>query len=107
MTKYLEIACNQLGIDEDSVIKHRKEGDVYVIIADLGIAGCPKYKIPLSQLVEPEPEPIPEPAPLEIILEDAPDLNKLSYNDLRNKARDAGINTKGMKKADLIAALGG
>ena len=90
MTEYLERACEHLGIDKGSVIKHRVQGDDYIVIADLGIAGCPKYYIPLSELAEPElvleePEPDPEPIAAD------PELENLTYRTLQAMAKDYDI----------------
>jgi hypothetical protein len=87
MTNYLDRACEQLGVDKGSVIKHRVQGDEYVVIADKGIKGCPKYVIPLSQLetIDEVEELLPVPAVI--------DLNGggLSYRELQALAKEAGI----------------
>ena len=49
-------ACRLLGVDPDRVIKFRLEGDEAVVIVDNGIKGCPKYRVPLSDLPEPVTE---------------------------------------------------
>lgn len=83
MTDYLDRAIEYLGVDKGSVIKHRVQGDDYIVIVDKGIKGCPKYRIPLSQLQEPEAPPddlLPVPAAVD-----------LSYRDLQSLARESGI----------------
>lgn len=52
----LKIACAKLGAASDQVLVHRIEDGELVLILDRGIAGCPKYYIPLIDL-QPEPEP--------------------------------------------------
>ena len=96
MTDYLDRAVEYLGVDKGSVIKHRVQGDDYIVIVDKGIAGCPKYYIPLSQLQEPEAPPdelLPVPA--------AVDLN---YRDLQELAKETGIPAN-QSADDLRAAL--
>ena len=96
MTDYLDRAVEYLGVDKGSVIKHRVQGDDYIVIVDKGIAGCPKYYIPLSQLQEPEASPdelLPVPA--------AVDLN---YRDLQELAKETGIPAN-QSADDLRAAL--
>jgi hypothetical protein len=99
MTDYLDLACEHLGVDRGSVIKHRVQGDDYIVIVDNGIAGCPKYYIPLSQLQEPqEPEAPPDemlPVPVAV------DLN---YRDLQELAKELGIPAN-QSAGDLRAAL--
>lgn len=94
MTEYLERACEHLGIDKGDVIKHRVQGDEYIVIADLGIAGCPKYHIPLSELAEPEPileEPEPDPEPLPGTIAAHLELDNLTYRALQSMAKEEGI----------------
>lgn len=93
MSDYLRRACAQLGIEQDSVIEHRKEGDDLVILADLGIKGAPKYRVPLSQLEEPEPEPKPDP------------LSEYGYRELQTLAKAEGI-AANQSAGALRAALG-
>jgi hypothetical protein len=103
MTDYLGSACKYLGVDKGSVIKHRQEDDVYIVIVDKGIEGCPKYRIPLSKLVEPaipDDEPVlPVPAVIDY------GLDGLTYRELQALARDEGI-AANQSAADLRAALG-
>ena len=61
MDDYLDRACEYLGVDKDSVINPRVQGDDYVLIVDKGIAGSPKYYIPLSELAKPKPVVLEEP----------------------------------------------
>ena len=96
MTDYLDRAVEYLGVDKGSVIKHRVQGDDYIVIVDKGIAGCPKYYIPLSQLQEPEAPPdelLPVPAAVD-----------LSYRDLQDLAKETGIPAN-QSADDLRAAL--
>lgn len=60
MTDYLERAVAHLGIEADSVVKHRQEDGEYVLLSDQGIAGVKKYCLPLSRLDEPQEAPEPE-----------------------------------------------
>ena len=53
---YLKAACKYLGIEAAQVRKHRIEGDSLVLVVDMGIKGCPKYAIPLSDLTPEETE---------------------------------------------------
>lgn len=63
MTNYLDRALQYIGADRGDVLAHARAGNEYVIVLDLGIKGCPKYRVPLSDLPELEPEPKPEPEP--------------------------------------------
>ncbi len=96
MTDYLDLAIEYLGVDKGDVVKSRVEGDVYIVIVDKGIAGTPKYRIPLSQLTA-----------LEIAKQDAqPEqaIADMSYRELQELAKELGI--PGNQKADdLIAAI--
>lgn len=56
MSDVLERACAKLGVSPEQVLKHRLEGDSLVLVVDNGIAGCPKFTIPLSDLPEPQAE---------------------------------------------------
>ncbi len=96
MTEYLDRAIEYLGIDKGDVIKHRIQGDDFIVIADLGIKGCPKYYIPLSELAEPEPVVLEEPEILDEIEESPPvnadpELESLTYRALQTMAKDYGI----------------
>lgn len=52
---YLKAVCEKLDVDPERVVKQRVQGDEFVVIVDNGIAGCPKYVVPLADLtVEPE-----------------------------------------------------
>lgn len=95
MDDYLDRACEYLGVDKGSVINPRVQGDDYVLIVDKGIAGSPKYYIPLSKLDEPEPE-------AEILpVSAAIDMN---YRELQELAKELGIPAN-QKADDLRAAL--
>lgn len=61
MSDYLERACEHLNIDANSVLKSRHEDDEIVIIADYGIGGVKKHRVPTSLLHPPAPEPESEP----------------------------------------------
>lgn len=52
---YLKAACKHLGIVAEQVKKHRIEGENFVVVADMGIKGCPKHIIPLADLHPVEP----------------------------------------------------
>lgn len=101
MSDYLERACLHLGIDPGSVIKHREDGGEYVVIADLGIGGTPKYRVPLSSLAEPAPEAESEEEP-----EVSQYIESLSYRELQDLAKAAGI-AANQSADDLRAALYG
>ncbi len=47
---YLKAACRHLEITAGQVRKFRVEGDNVVLVVDRGIAGCPKFTIPISEL---------------------------------------------------------
>jgi len=47
---YVRIACARLGVASDQVLVHRIEGDELVLVVDRGIAGCPKYRLPLASM---------------------------------------------------------
>jgi hypothetical protein len=53
---YLSLACRHLDVEPDKVLAYKQYEDHLAIVVDNGIAGCPKYLIPLAELV-PEPEP--------------------------------------------------
>jgi hypothetical protein len=57
---------------------------------------------PYLEVLEEKPEAVaaPEVEPTKVI-----DIHSLKVAELRQFARNAGIDTKGMKKVDLIAAL--
>jgi pyruvate/2-oxoglutarate dehydrogenase complex dihydrolipoamide acyltransferase (E2) component len=61
--RLLEAALERTGDSPDSIVKHRIEGDEFVLIVDRGILGGPKFRFPLSELrsaQEPESEPAPD-----------------------------------------------
>ena len=109
MTDYLDLACIYLGIEGEKVLDYAITADEVVVVVDNGIKGCPKYRIPLSELItatEPQPEPViavaeplPVPAAIDLGLDDG-----LSYRDLQALAIDAGIPAN-QKKDDLRQAL--
>jgi hypothetical protein len=81
MDEYLERACKYLDVDVGNVINPRVEGDNYVLIVDKGIAGSPKYYIPLSKLDKPQPKK----------LLTANEGVALSYRELQAVAIEQGI----------------
>ncbi len=103
MTEYLDRAIEYLGIDKGDVIKSRVQGDDYIVIADLGIKGCPKYYIPLSELAEPElvlaepeiPDEVEESPPVSA----DPELENLTYRALQAMAKDNGISANQGREA--------
>lgn len=54
---YLALACAYLKVDPARVLSHRVYPDLIVLVVDNGIAGAPKYTVPLSTLAQPKPEP--------------------------------------------------
>ncbi len=96
MTDYLERACEYLGVDKGDVVKHRAEGADYIVIVDKGIAGTPKYRVPLSQLASleiAEQDTMPEVAIL-----------NMSYRELQELAKELGLPAN-QKADDLILAI--
>lgn len=71
----LQAAVRRLEITAAQVLSWRVYKNEIVLVVDRGVAGCPKYRLPLSELVvpesetepapasEPEPEPTPAPKP--------------------------------------------
>lgn len=53
MADYLKAACAYVGTTPDKVLVHRVDEaeQVFVLVVDNGIAGCPKYTIPLAELI--------------------------------------------------------
>ncbi len=91
MSDYLDRALAYLEIERGQVIKHRREGDEYIVIANLGPMGVPKYRIPIGDLPEPEPE--------------EGELAELDYRALQGIAKSYGIpaNQSAEALADAIA----
>ena len=75
MMSDLERACQHLDIDPGRVVKHRNEGDEYVVLANYGIGGVKKHRVPLSRIPEPQPDP----------------LDDLSYRELQGLAKQFDI----------------
>ena len=94
---YLERAKDYLGVDGESVINPRIEGADYVLLVDYGIAGCKKYRIPLSKLEEPAKE-LPEPIREELL--PVPAAIDLNYRELQELAKEQGIPAN--QKADEL-----
>jgi len=104
MTDYLDRAIEHLSIDKGSVIKHRVQGDDYIVIADLGIAGCPKYYIPLSELEKPKTVVLEEPEIPDEVEESPPvsadpELENQTYRALQAMAKDYGISANQGREA--------
>ena len=58
----LDAACEYVSCTAGQVLKYRVEDGCAVLVVDRGVAGCPKYKVSLTDLAEkPAPEPAPEP----------------------------------------------
>jgi hypothetical protein len=101
MTDYLARAIEYLGVEPGAVINPRVEGDEYVVIVDKGIAGCPKYRIPLSKLNEPVPAAV-------LDYDDDLGVYAMSYRELQAEAKALGIPAVGGKDklaAEVAAAL--
>ncbi len=96
MTDYLERACEYLDVDKSSVINPRIQGDDYVLIVDKGIAGSPKYYIPLSKLDALEIA--------EQLKGIRPPANEVGYRELQELAKEQGIPAN-QKAEDLLVAL--
>lgn len=110
MTDYLQAALNYVGASPEQVVGNRLDeaAQVYVLIIDNGIKGCPKFTIPLSDLqfktYEPEPDETavskPEPEPVLSV-----DLDGLTVLELQELAKAAGISYSGLRKAQLLNSL--
>jgi hypothetical protein len=52
MTDYLKAACAYVGATPEQVMVSRVDeaNQVFVLVIDNGIKGCPKFEIPLSEL---------------------------------------------------------
>lgn len=92
MSDYLILAAEYLGVEVDSIIDGNVYDDHIAVVVDKGIAGCPKYLIPLSAL---------EPA-----AEDVSDLGiyDLSYRELQALAKKYDVQAN-QKQAALVAEL--
>ena len=90
MNDYLNLAAKHLGVEVDDIIASKVYDDHIAVVVDKGIAGCPKYLIPLSDLES----------------ADASDLGiyELTYRELQALAKELGINAR-QSREDLIAAL--
>ena len=51
-----------LGVNTSQILASRESDGVVTVVIDKGIAGCPKYAIPLSDLA-PKPAPKPKATP--------------------------------------------
>jgi len=96
MSDYKALAAKHLDKPSDTFMVFRIAGDQAVVVVDNGIAGCPKYIIPLSildALVEPEPEP-----------EGETYIYNLPYRELQAIAKEYGV-TANQKHDALVAEL--
>lgn len=119
-------AARYLGCDPDAVLSLKvypgEDGGTgeLVAVVDWGVRGGKKHRIPLSVLqaqpaaVEAAPVAPKEPAntavadPKPVYVATKPDLSKLTVAELKELARDAGIDGySSLRKADLVAALEG
>lgn len=64
MNDVIKRACAALEIDPGQVLSYRIDDELgqVSIVADMGIKGCPKLTIALSDISKPEPVAKPEPA---------------------------------------------
>ena len=90
---YLSKACKYLEIKESQVLTHALYDSTIAVVYDMGIAGGKKATIPLSTL-DAEPEPSTEGV-----------LSTFTMSTLRGLATNKGIDYRGMKKRELIAAI--
>jgi len=51
--RILAAACRHLDVDVNDVLSWRVYDDRVVMIVNRGIAGCPKYEVPLAQIETP------------------------------------------------------
>lgn len=118
MADYLDLALKYLGVKKDECLVLRESEDEVIVVVDKGIAGCPKYVIPRSKLVEvdvplpftEEPIPEPEPEPEEPESEDDYDeldleTDDIGYRVLQQMAKEQGIPAN-QSRDDLVIALG-
>lgn len=108
MTKYLDLALEYLGVDKGSCLVLRETEDEVIVVVDKGIAGCPKYKIPLSELtvMKDVPLPIPEPV-IDVDISESPrfsDIENMDYRQLQELAKERSIPAN-QTRDDLITAL--
>ncbi|MCP5018910.1 MAG: hypothetical protein GY938_27080 [Ketobacter sp.] len=125
MSYYLAKACEKLNITPEQVLSHAVRDDEFVLVVDKGIAGCPKTRIPLSELGRfiipagfPDDGLFPAPvSPGSVVIQRAdytpPDTEattstyeSMTVKTLKVYAKDVGITGyRTMKKSELIAAL--
>lgn len=90
---YLTLACEHLGITAAQVLASAEKETEIVLVVDNGIAGCPKYRIPLELLhekVEPEPEMPPDlPAQAGVEAEVVPEIEVVPYTATAGAERQA------------------
>jgi hypothetical protein len=113
MSNNLDLALVYLGVDRGQCLVLRETADEVVVVVDNGIAGCPKYIIPLSKLhtlekvqlplAEPEPEPVMEPEIVEKSIFDI-DYETMDYRQLQALAKERDIPAN-QSREDLISAL--
>ncbi len=108
MTDYLRRACDYLGVAFNKILAHRVSDDEVILVVDKGTEGAPKLSVPLSELESAPPKlaasKASEPEP-ETEAPAAVDYSGFKVAELRQMAKERGIATSGLKKADLIAAL--
>lgn len=93
MSDYLILAAEHLGAEIDDFLVADIRGDFMVVVVDKGIAGCPKYYIPLSEL-----EAAAGPVEADLGVYD------MSYRELQAAAKELGVPAN-QGRDELIAAL--
>jgi hypothetical protein len=112
MTDNKQLALEYLGLKPEQVLKYREVGEEIIVVADLGIAGCPKYHIPQSKLVahdaplpftdfveEEEEEEIEEYPDIDL------EIDEMGYRELQAMAKEQGIQAN-QSRETLLQELG-